>query len=268
MFEQNPEKRGYAKEMGLEEQLAAYYGSALKEQPLSQTAWYSLQQRLGSQRPKRRVSWKHLLRRRQQHFVPYYIQQSFERIAFDAHYAYMPSLLLCSFRERRREPALRLPLLPRKRFALLLPLSAIDTMDQSALETLLATGLARSRFTRRRGYIGKRVLSGSPSIVSCLLLLILGMHALWLIGIPIAIVCWYVSWWLLRMQKRKMILECDIRAVQWLGRDRICQGLHALADSSSTPYRRKWGELALAERIEHVCGTRVTMSNDSLTFVR
>lgn len=266
MYEQNPEKRSLAKGMELEERLSAYYGPVLKEQPLSQTAWQSLQQRLSPQQPTRRVNWKHLFRRRQQRFVPYYIQQSFERVAFDAHYAYMPSMLHCSFHDRIHEPALRLPLLPRKRFSLLLPLSAIDTMDRSALETLLATGLARSRFTLRRGYIGKRALYSSPIIVSCLLLLLLWTHGF--IGIPIAILCWIVSWVLLNTQKYKMILECDVRAVQWLGRERICQGLHALADSSRTPYRRRWSEPALAERIEHICGTRVAANNDRLTLVR
>jgi Zn-dependent protease with chaperone function len=161
-----------------------------------------------------------------------------------------------------------LPLLPRKRFSLLLPLSAIDMMGQSALETLLAIGLARSHFTYNRSYMSRRILYISPIVVSSLLLLILWMHGLWFIGIPIAILCWCSSWLLLNAQKRKMILVCDARAVQWLGRERVCQGLHALADSSRAPYHEKWGEPSLAERIEHVCGTRIAVNNSDLTLVR
>lgn len=54
--------------------------------------------------------------------------------------------------------------------------------------------------------------------------------------------------------------------VQWLGRSTVCQGLHALADRKH--YRVGWGEPSLAERINRICGTGVTVEDERLTLVR
>ena len=64
------------------------------------------------------------------------------------------------------------------------------------------------------------------------------------------------------------ILQADMLVVHWLGRSRMCHGLHALANYSSTPYRRQWSEPSLAERIERVCGPRIEANDERLTMVR
>ncbi len=84
--------------------------------------------------------------------------------------------------------------------------------------------------------------------------------------VPIAIVL--CTLWLLHVQGRRTVFRADSLVVQWLGRERTCQGLHALADRSRSPRRSRWGEPSLAERIERVCGTQVTLEEDRLMLVR
>jgi hypothetical protein len=65
-----------------------------------------------------------------------------------------------------------------------------------------------------------------------------------------------------------MAMQADSLMVQWLGRGRACEGLHALADRTSTPSHSRWGELSLTERIARVCGTQVRIEDERLTLVR
>jgi len=65
-----------------------------------------------------------------------------------------------------------------------------------------------------------------------------------------------------------MAIQADNLMVQWLGRGRACEGLHALANRTGTPSRGRWGELSLEERIARVCGTRVSIEHERLTLAR
>ena len=65
-----------------------------------------------------------------------------------------------------------------------------------------------------------------------------------------------------------LAFRADAVVVQWLGRERTCRGLHALANRSRSPSRSKWGEPSLAERIKRVCGKQVTIEEDRLMLVR
>src|SRR6266567_3293313 len=56
--------------------------------------------------------------------------------------------------------------------------------------------------------------------------------------------------------------------VLWLGRERACKGLHALAAHTHRSSRQAWGEPSLVERIHRVCGTRVAVEEERLTLVR
>ena len=83
---------------------------------------------------------------------------------------------------------------------------------------------------------------------------------------PIAIMLYTLG--LLHVQGRRSVFRADAQVVKWLGRERTCRGLHALADRSRSPRRGKWGEPSLAERIKRVCGTQVTIEEDRLMLVR
>jgi hypothetical protein len=59
--------------------------------------------------------------------------------------------------------------------------------------------------------------------------------------------------------------------VQWLGRGRACQGLHALASRSQhsrVRSQKRWGEVSLVERINRVCGIQIPVEHERLTLVR
>src|SRR5260370_839628 len=73
---------------------------------------------------------------------------------------------------------------------------------------------------------------------------------------------------LLQIQGRRSAFKADVLVVQWLGRSRACQGLHALANRDRSRRRSRWGEPSLAERIDRVCGTQVTSEANRLTLVR
>ncbi len=65
-----------------------------------------------------------------------------------------------------------------------------------------------------------------------------------------------------------MAIQADNLMVEWLGRGRACEGLHALANRTGAPSRGHWGELSLEERIARVCGTRVRIEHERLTLAR
>lgn len=73
---------------------------------------------------------------------------------------------------------------------------------------------------------------------------------------------------LLHVQGRRLAFQADVLVVQWVGRSRACQGLHALANRNRSRRRSRWGEPSLAECIGRVCGTQVTSEVDRLTLVK
>jgi hypothetical protein len=77
-----------------------------------------------------------------------------------------------------------------------------------------------------------------------------------------------VALWRLHVQGQRLAFRADSLVVLWLGRGTACRGLHALADLSSAPYRRRWGEPSLVERIERVCGVRVGTRDDRVLLAR
>jgi hypothetical protein len=83
----------------------------------------------------------------------------------------------------------------------------------------------------------------------------------------VAVTCCLVSGRVLIWQQRAQAFRGDRIAVQWLGRERVCQGLHLLAEHGQPRRRPGWGEPSLAERIARVCGTPVTTKEKRLTLV-
>jgi hypothetical protein len=260
----------------VDDRLTAYYGPALGEQPLPSSSWQRLRSHLRSQRsPGRRFRrprlW-HLRRNRRRSSVPAFIEDTFARILYEARLPGTPAMLFCSIKFWAHEPSVRVFPLGRRNIKLSLPLEAAQSLEAPALDVLLATGLARYLSMRKAGYAAGRLLLGSVIPLACIALALLWLHHLPLFVLPIAIVLCCVlcglALWLLHMQGRKMALQADSLLVQWLGRGRACQGLHALANRTRAPSRRRWSELSLKERIGHVCGTEVNIEHERLTLVR
>lgn len=269
MKEQNSGKSEQQEPFDLENRLTAYYGPQLREQPLSQASWQHLRSRLGSQEGTRRRRCFHFrhLRRRSQTYVPASIQEAFARITYEAHVPPAPSMLHYSLKSHISEPAVRSSWLGKRKIRLLLPLNAATSMVQTELDVLLATGLARSIGTRKPKYTLGRLLLAGVLLIACLTLTLFWIHHMLFVGFPVAMLLCASVIWLLHTQVRSLAFHADTLIVLWLGRSYVCSGLHALADRSQAPGRRRWSEPSLAERIKRVCGTRVETRSNQLTLV-
>jgi hypothetical protein len=269
MKEQHFDKNEQPGPLDLEQRLTVYYGPQLREQPLSQASWQHLRLQLGSQegtRRRRRFHW-HLPHRRSRAYVPAFIQEAFARIANEARIPTTQSMLRCSQRPRRHEPVVRGSWPGRRKIRLLLPLNALSTMGQAELDVLLATGLARSISARKPAYLLGRLALAGMLLIACLTFIFCWVHHVPLVGFPVAVLLCTVSLWLAHTQARSLAFYADTLIVLWLGRSRVCSGLHALAERSRTPGRRRWSEPSLTERIERVCGTRAETRSNQLTLV-
>ena len=269
MKEQNFGKSKQPEPLDLEKRLRAYYGPQLREQPLSQASWQNLRHRLGSQEDterRHRFNWRFPRKRSQAH-VPTSIQDAFARIANDAHLPSTPSVLHCSMKPQDHEPAVHTSWFGRRKIRLVLPLTAVTTMKQTELEVLLATGLARSICARKPIYVLGRLLLASVVPIASLVLILSWTHHVPFVGFLVTIALCVSVVWLFHTQARSIAFLADALMVLWLGRGHVCNGLHALADHSRKPRRRRWGEPSLAERIKRICGTRVEVKDNQLTLV-
>lgn len=272
--------KGNKPQQTLDERLSAYYGPALPEQPLQSSSWTKLSSQLVPQR--RRRTFRMLRFRRLHHLLlrdsripPSHIQAAYSRIAYEAGFPLFLAILSCSFDRRRRSPKIRVSLLGKRPIRLRLPLSIEESLAPSALDVLLATGLARYVHMWKPAYLIPRLLliaSIIPVWAAFMAFLVLWQRSLPTIALPIAVVIWMllngVIGYALHLQSRRMAIRADNLLVLWLGRSQACQGLHFLADLSPSPIRRGWGELSLAERISRVCGTSVPETDERLTLVR
>ena len=269
MKEQHPDKSEQQEPFDLEQRLGAYYGPQLREQPLAQASWQHLRSQLGSQegaRRRRRFHWR-LPRRRSRVYVPVSIREAFTRITYEARIPLAPSVLRCTLKPRIFEPVVHGSWLGKRKIRLILPIHAATSMTQAELDVLLATGLARSVGIRRPKYTLGRLLLVAMLLLACLTLILFWIHHTPLVGVPIAILLCAGVVWFWHAQARALAFHADTLIVFWLGRDRVCSGLHALADRSQTPRRGRWTEPSLTERIERVCGTRVETRSNQLTLV-
>ncbi len=191
---------------------------------------------------------------------------------FEARFPRTSSMLACAYKPRLRPPQVRVMLLAKRKIRLKLPIDPA-ALEPAELDVLLATGLARYLHMRRPAYAIKRFLGYS------LLLLVWAVVVWWFwhplmprfvlpIAIMLCIALYAVVLWQLHKQARRMALQADTLMVLWLGRGHVCRGLHALEKRSRNSSRRRWGELSLAERIAHVCGTEAPMQHERLTLVR
>src|SRR2546423_8209626 len=154
MSERDSIEKEESERQSLDDRLQAYYGPALQEQQLPSSSWLHLRAQLGSQRSPRchfRRRWRfHRYRRRRT--TPTFIQDAFSRVIYDARLPFAPSILSCSFRSRVQVPLVRVYLLGKRKIRLILPSNAPQLIEQSELDVLLATGLARYLCMRKPTY--------------------------------------------------------------------------------------------------------------------
>lgn len=269
MKEQNFDKSGQQQPFDVEQRLRGYYGPQLREQPLAQASWQHLRSQLGSQEGTRRMRRFHLRlpRRRSRAYIPVSVQHAFVRVIHEARIPAAQSILRCSQEPRIHEPIVRGSWLGKRKVRLLLPSNAIATMEQAELDVLLATGLARSTGTRKPKYTLGRLLLICMLLIACVAFILLWIHHIPLIGFLVALLLFASAIWSWHIQARSLAFYADRLIVFWLGRSRVCSGLHALADRSRSPERGCWSEPSLAERIKRVCGTRVETRSNQLTLV-
>ena len=253
----------------LEQRLRAYYGPQLREQPLSQGSWQHLRQQFGPQEgsQQRRRFHRLFANRRSRTHVPIAIQHAFTRVVLEARIPSAQVALRCSPRPRGREPGVRVSWLGRHSIRLLLSLDALTSMGQAELDVLLATGLARSIGARRPAYRLGQILFAALLLIACSGLILFWLHQMPLVGFLIALLLCAGTAWFWHIQARSLAFHADTLIVRWLGRSRTCSGLHALADRSRRPERKRWSEPSLVERIERVCGSGVESKNNELTLV-
>jgi hypothetical protein len=269
MQEENFNKNRQQELFDLEKRLTSYYGSPLREQPLSSSSWQKLQLRLGPQDAtgqRDHFRWP-LPRKRSRADVPASVQDAFARITYEAHIPYVPSMLRYQLRLLAHEPIVRSSWLGKRTIKLLLPVNIATTMGKAELDVLLATGIARSIYARKPTYMFSRLLLAGVVLLASIALTLVWMYPLPLITFPIAIILCASVVGLLHIQPRSIAFHADRLMVSWLGREHVCSGLHALADRSQAPRRRRWGEPSLVERIRRVCGTRADARENELTLI-
>ncbi len=270
MQEENFNKNRQQEPFDLEQRLTSYYGPPLREQPLSSSSWQKLQQQLGPQEPtgRRNPVRRHLLRKRSQAEVPAFVQDAFARITYEARIPYVPSMLRYQPVLRAHDPIVHSSWLGKRTIKLLMPVNKAITMRQAELDVLLAAGVARSIYARKPTYMVCRLLLTCIALLASIILILSLIYHLSLIMLPITIILYAIVVMLLHIQARSIAFRADTLMVRWLGREHVCNGLHALADRSRAPRRRRWGEPSLVERIRRVCGTRAEARENELTLTR
>ena len=271
MYEWNSEESRRREEVDLESRLTAFYGPNLREQPLPQPAWLRLQANLGSRGARKRIRLRRVMRRRnlRSKRVPGYIQDAYSQVVYEAGMKGRPPDLRCSVKAVTRVPSVHNSFPGKRTIYLVLPPGAIAWMEAASLNVLLATGLARYFYTRKPEYWLLRLLLVAVVAIACVTLVMFAGYHYSILPLLIALLISLVVVVLINFQRRRMVFRADELMVRWLGRSRVCQGLHILADGSRRHRRRGvWGEPSLHERIERVCGTRVAAENDRLTLAR
>jgi hypothetical protein len=114
--------------------------------------------------------------------------------------------------------------------------------------------------------LGRLSLAGMV-LLAGLMLIVCWLDHLPLVGVLVALALGLLAVWGWLRQARTIAFQADTLVVYWLGRNQVCRGLHALAERSRAPQRRRWGEPSLSERIERVCGAPVEATDDQLTLV-
>ena len=213
----------------------------------------------------RRVYWPGFERSGNTQTVPANLQGVFAELLTQAGYRRPQPDLRRSLHPRLQQPRVYTSPLGRGQIRLVLPEQ--QTLQSLELEVLLAVGLARCTVASRTLFVLPRLLftCGLLLAVATLPLANAERRMFWLL--LAALGCCLAGSCLLTWQRRVVTLRADCQAVQWLGREHVCRGLHLLAEHGHPQQRPAWGEPSLAERIARVCGTSAPNKDKRLTLV-
>lgn len=257
----------------LDEQLAAYYGPALPPRPLAESAWIRLRDTLDQARqvaPRRPYASRPACDPVHRHPVPVVapgLREAFVDLLRQIDYRRPSPELRCRFSARRTQPCVRGMPLGRRQVRLVLPERGWQFLQAVELEVLLAVGLARALKASRALYLLFRTLCASSVLLALTQLPFAGAdhHSLGIVCLAFA--CCLLGICLISLQERALAFRGDQQAAQWLGRERLCQGLHLLAEHRCPRCCPSWGEPSLAERIARICGSPVQTKDEHLTLV-
>jgi hypothetical protein len=248
------------------ERLTDFYGPQRPPQQLPLDSWLTVRYRLDKQDaciPF--LFWQPSLRP-----APSSIQVAFRQIVREVYGAATTNrgvpMLYARFKMHLRQPGVYVPLL-RNNLLLILPSAPNITEDRAALDVLLTVGLARYLLTREWRYRWIYLLMLFLLLADGTTLVLTNFYQQWII-LLITFIATVSLVPMLYWHQRRRALQADMLAVRWLGRSRMCRGLHKLADYSHVPCRRRWSEPSLAERIERVCGPRVETCDERVTMAR
>ena len=272
MFQKNAQaKSGKRQVRNLDERLAAYYGPALPPRPLSEAAWLRLRDSLDQacQTAPRRQSARlpSLARARRSQAVPPGLQETFAALLTQINYRRPSPDLRCHFSSRRMQPRVGIMPLGRGQVHVMLPQRDWQFLQAIELEVLLAVGLARAAGASRTLFLLARTLFAASLLLAVAALPFTGVDRRYLWIFCLAFVCCVAGAGLISLQERALAFRGDRQAVQWLGRERVCRGLHLLAEHGRPQRRPAWGEPSLAERIARVCGSPMKTKDEHLTLV-
>lgn len=258
MFQKNAHIRaGEQPSRDLEERLAAYYGPALPPRTLPETSWLQVRDELAkARRAPQRVQ-----------AAPPALEETFGTLLTRINYRCPYPALRCDFSSRTTTPRARTSLLSRGQVRLALPEQKWHALQPVEIEVLLAAGLARSVRASRPLFLLPRALFAVSLLLAVFALLFTSMDRRYLWIFCAALACCLAGTYLIFRQMRTLAFRGDRQAVAWLGRERVCQGLHLLAEHDHPQRRPAWGEPSLAERIARVCGSSVTTKDEHLTLV-
>lgn len=259
----------HSRNQELEKRLGTYYGPALPPHPLPEESWLQVCAQLdcvqrASVRP-HHLSWLGSASFKRTRPVPLHLQQVFASVLVQAGSRRSQPVLRYSRVALLHQPHIRTSPLGLGRMHLIVP--ERQALQELELEILLAVGLARCLGASRALFLLPRLFFACAAlfVVATLPLASVERRAFWLL--LAALVCCVAGGCLITWQRRSVALRADYQAVQWLGRERVCQGLHLLAEHGGAQSRPAWGEPSLAERIARVCGTPLHSKDRHLTLV-
>ncbi|HEY1354292.1 MAG TPA: hypothetical protein VGF67_32175 [Ktedonobacteraceae bacterium] len=272
MFQKDARLRsGKRPAQDLDERLAAYYGPALPPHPLAEAAWVRLRDSLdrtprvaGHRQPARQSPAR---RARGGRGEPPGLRDTFADLLQQIDYRQPFPALRCHFVSRQVQPRVRGVPLGRRQVQLILPARTWQSLQAVELEVLLAVGLARAAEASRVFYLLSRALFALCLLLVLATLPFAGSDRRSLGLCCLACICCLVEVCLVSWHERTLAFRCDLQAAQWLGRERVCRGLHLLAEHGRPRRCSAWGEPSLARRIARICGSPLKTKDEHLTLV-
>lgn len=251
----------------LEKRLATYYGPPLPPRALPEAAWFQLRSQLPPVTPPHQRRLKRVFASRRS-VVPADLQETFINFLHQTGYRQPYPTLRCSFRKAAIQPGVTISPLGRKSIRLTLPGQSWHTMQPLELDLLISTGLARCAGASRPLFLLPRLLFLCSLLIvtASLPLATLDRRFLW--SFFIALASAIASGCLFSWQQRLLAFQADRQAVRWLGRERVCRGLHLLASYESVHRWPKASEPSLSKRIARVCGMPIAAEDECLTLAR